>query len=165
MSWCGDSTKQRPNDDSATCLPRMTHRSISDDADDGRFLDLALAPLEHVEAHEDRERDRHADREHAPRALGQRVDDDEAEAGERDDEDEEDRDGGGDAGDRTDLGARDLGQRPAAAPGRRPQRDHVVDGAGEARQPASSQMKPGAQPNCAASTGPISGPAPVMAAK
>ena len=35
-----------------------------------------------------------------------------------------------------------------------------------ARQtPATSQMKPGAQPNCAASIGPTSGPAPVIAAK
>ena len=31
--------------------------------------------------------------------------------------------------------------------------------------PATSQMKPGAQPNCAASIGPTSGPAPVIAAK
>jgi hypothetical protein len=35
-----------------------------------------------------------------------------------------------------------------------------------ARQtPATSQMSPGAKPNWAASTGPISGPAPVIAAK
>ncbi len=35
-----------------------------------------------------------------------------------------------------------------------------------ARQtPATSQISPGAQPNCAASIGPTSGPAPVMAAK
>ena len=35
-----------------------------------------------------------------------------------------------------------------------------------ARQtPATSQIKPGAYPNCAASTGPMSGPAPVIAAK
>ncbi len=35
-----------------------------------------------------------------------------------------------------------------------------------ARQtPATSQMSPGANPNWAASTGPISGPAPVIAAK
>ena len=40
----------------------------------------------------------------------------------------------------------------------------VVDGAGQAAA-GDSQMKPGAQPNCAASTGPTSGPAPVMAAK
>ena len=33
------------------------------------------------------------------------------------------------------------------------------------QQPASSQMKPGAHPNCAASTGPTSGPAPVIPAK
>ena len=41
----------------------------------------------------------------------------------------------------------------------------VVDRAGRGQQPASSHMKPGAQPNCVASTGPISGPAPAMAAK
>ena len=35
-----------------------------------------------------------------------------------------------------------------------------------ARQtPATSQINPGAKPNCAASIGPTSGPAPVMAAK
>ena len=33
------------------------------------------------------------------------------------------------------------------------------------QQPATSQMNPGANPNCAASVGPTSGPAPVMAAK
>ncbi len=35
-----------------------------------------------------------------------------------------------------------------------------------ARQtPQTSQIRPGAQPNCAARTGPMSGPAPVIAAK
>jgi hypothetical protein len=33
------------------------------------------------------------------------------------------------------------------------------------QQPATIQMNPGAYPNCAASTGPIRGPAPVIAAK
>ena len=93
---------------------------------------LPWPPLEHVEAHEDRERDRHADRERAPRALGQRVDDGEAEAGERDGRHEQDGDAGGGAGDGADFGAGDLGQRPAAAPGRRPERGEVVHGAGEA---------------------------------
>ena len=73
-----------------------------------------------------------ADRERAPRALLERVDDDEPEARERDDDDEEDRERGDDAGDGADLVARDLGERRAAAPGRRPQDDEVVDGAGEA---------------------------------
>ncbi len=39
---------------------------------------------------------------------------------------------GGGAGDRADLGACDLGQRSAAAPGGGPQDDEVVDRAGEA---------------------------------
>ena len=47
-----------------------------------------------------------------PQALSrERVHDGEAEAGERDDDDEEDGDRGGRAGDRADLGARDLGER------------------------------------------------------
>ena len=78
-------------------------------------------------------RDGRADGERAPGALGQRVDDGQAETGERDDQDEEDGDDGGGAGDRADFGPRDLGQRPAAAPRRGPQRDEVVHGAAEAR--------------------------------
>ena len=54
------------------------------------------------------------------------------EAGHRDDQDEEDGDGGGDAGDRTDLGARDVGERPAASPRRGPQPEEVLDRAGQA---------------------------------
>ena len=104
----------------------------ADDADDRRLGDPPLAEAVHVEAHEQRERDRHADGERAPGALLQRVDDREAEAGERDDDDEEDGDGGGDAGDRADLGAGDLGERAAAAAGRGPEDDEVVDRAGEA---------------------------------
>ena len=71
------------------------------------------------------------DRERAPRAVRQRVDDDDAEAGERDDDDEEDRDRGDEPGERADLALDDLGQRPAAAAGRRPQDHRVVHRAGE----------------------------------
>ena len=78
-------------------------RHQPDDADDGRLDDAALAPDIHVEAHEDRERDRHGDGERAPGAFGQRVDDDDAEAGDGDDDDEEDGDGAGEPGDRADL--------------------------------------------------------------
>ena len=73
-----------------------------------------------------------ADRERPPGALRERVHDRETQAGERDDDDEEDRDRGGGARDRSDFGARDLGQRAAASPGRRPQDDQIVNGAGEA---------------------------------
>ena len=87
-----------------------------------------------------------------------------AEAGERDDDDEEDRDRRDDAGERADLLARDLGERRAVAPRRRPQDDEVVDRA--ARHDADDEPEePGQKPNCAASTGPMSGPAPVIAAK
>ena len=90
------------------------------------------------------ERNGRADGERAPRALGQRVDDGEAEAGERDDEDEEDGDDAGDAGDRADLRARDVGERAAAAARRRPQRDRSRARRRARQQPATSQMKPGA---------------------
>ena len=51
---------------------------------------VAATPAENVEAHEQRERDGRENGERRPRAFRQRVDDDDAEAGERDDEDEED---------------------------------------------------------------------------
>src|SRR5450759_3686715 len=55
----------------------------------------------------------------------------EAEARERVDDDEQDGDRRGGAGDRPDLGARDVGERGPPASRRRPQDDHVVDGARE----------------------------------
>ena len=103
----------------------------ADHAADGRLLNVALPPLEHVEAHEDGERNGEADREGPPGALGEGVDDDDAEAGDRDDDDEQHGDRAGDAGHGSDLGARDLGERPAAAARRRPQDGHVVHGAGK----------------------------------
>ena len=94
----------------------------------------------------------------------ERVDDREPEAGQGDDDDEEDRDGGGGARDRADLLAGDLRER---RPPRRVEAQRMMKSwTAPARQtPQTSQMSPGAQPNCAASTGPISGPAPVIAAK
>ena len=108
--WCGVRMNSEPNDDSAKFLPKTTRQQHQRDADDGRFLDVPLAPHEHVEAHEDGDGNRRADREHAPGAFRQRVDDDEAEAGEGDDQDEEDRDDRGDAGDRSDFRPGDFGQ-------------------------------------------------------
>ena len=64
---------------------------------------------------------------------------------------------------RTDLLAGDLRQR-AAVPAGRGRADEVVDRAGQADaadEPDQARQKP----NCAARTGPISGPAPVIAAK
>src|SRR4029079_5660572 len=102
------------------------------DADDRRFTGAPRPQPVHVDPDEQRQRDRHADGEGAPRAVLERVDHGEPEAGEGDDDDEEDGEGGGAAGDGTNLGARDVGERAAPTTGRAPQDDHVVDGAGEA---------------------------------
>ncbi len=67
----------------------------------------------HVEAHEHRDRDRRPDRERAPWALPQRVDDDEREHGDQDDHDREHADQGGEAAERTDLLLRHLAERAA----------------------------------------------------
>ena len=94
-------------------------------------------------ADEQRERDRHADRERAPRAVLERVDDGEAEPGERDDDDEEDGDRGGRARDRADLGARDVGER--APPRRVDAHRMIMSCTAPARQtPPTSQISPGA---------------------
>jgi hypothetical protein len=53
--------------------------------------------------------------------AAERLDDNEAEAGERVDDDEQDRDGADDARDRADFFAGDLGERPAVPPQRRGQ--------------------------------------------
>ena len=67
-------------------------------------------------------------------------------------------------GDRADLGrAISASDRPPRA-GRGQEDDEVVDGAAEADADDQPE-KPGQKPNCAASTGPMSGPAPVIAAK
>jgi len=86
----------------------------------------------HVDAHAERQRNRHANREGAPRALLQGVHHGEPETGERDDDDEEDGNGGRRAGDGADLCPRDLGERRAAAAGGGPENDHVVHGARQA---------------------------------
>ena len=141
--WCGDSRKQCAERRFGDVLAEDDAEEHQRDADDRRFLDVPLAPHEHVEAHEHRDRDGRADRERAPGAFGQRVDDGEAEAGERDDQDEEDGDGGGGAGDRCRF--RCARSRPAS--GRRgastPTARSKSCTAPARQQPASSQMKPG----------------------
>ena len=77
---------------------------------------------------------------------------------------EKDGDGCGDSDDGTKLVAGELGQRATTMP-------HAEDKmtksctAPPRVTPIKIHKSPGRKPNCAASTGPISGPAPVMAAK
>ena len=69
-----------------------------------------------------------------------------------------------DAGQGADLVAGDLGQGLALAPDGGHQDHKIMDRPGHDR-PNSIQRSPGAYPNWAARTGPISGPAPEIAAK
>ena len=81
MSWWCENTNIDAERRSGDPLAEDDAQEDADHAADGRLLDVPLPPLEHVEAHEDGERDGQADREGSPGALGEGVDDDDAEAG------------------------------------------------------------------------------------
>src|SRR5688572_22357706 len=84
-----------------------------------------------VEAHRERDRNRHSHGEDTPRTLGEGTDDDVPETSERDDDDEEDRDGGDEAERRSELLSRDLGERTSSAPRARDEDDEVVNRSAE----------------------------------
>ena len=88
--------------------------------------DLPWPDVVHPKAHEQGDRDRARDSEKAPRAVAQRVDDDEREHGEQDDHDRKDRDHRGQAGNGIDLFLRDLPERFAVASHRRAQDQEVL---------------------------------------
>ena len=104
----------------------------ADHANDGGFRRLALAPHVHPHAHEHAERNRHGDGERAPDAVGKRVDERDAEAGQGDDQNEDDHDRRDEAHRRADLLLDDVRQRSAAAARRCPQHGAVVDRARDA---------------------------------
>ena len=108
-------------------LPEDHREEQTSHADRRGFGHPALPEPVHVKAHEQRERNRDADRERAPGALLQGIDDSEAEPGQRDHDHEQDRDARGDAGDGPDLGTCDLCQRSAAPPCGGPEDDEVLD--------------------------------------
>ena len=122
------------NDESPTCLPSEERDEEEDDACDRRLADAAHGAAAHVvdvEAHHERDRDRRAHGEHAPRALRERHHDDVPEPRERDDDDEEDRDRGHQPERGPELLAGDLRERAAVAARARDEDDEVVDGAAE----------------------------------
>ena len=101
------------------CVIEHAHRDldVAEAACHGRFTDplgRATADVVDVQAHDERYRDRRADREDAPCALGECVDDHVAEPSQRDHDDEEDGDRRDDPQRRPQLVARDLGQGAAA---------------------------------------------------
>ena len=135
-----------------------------DHPDDARFRDLPRADAVHPEPDEQRDRNGHGDRERPPGAFPQGVDHRQAEARQGDHEDNQDGDGADGSRERADLIARDLRQRtPLTAD----EATSVVKSctAPASTTPINSQRNPGRKPNCAARTGPISGPAPAIAAK
>ena len=133
MSCSRERWNQGPIADAAIGLPSDDREHEPDHADRRRLGNAAACRKRYMyKPHEERERDGHADRERAPRAFLERVDDRQAEPGEGDDDDEEDGDGGRRARHRPDFLAGDLGQRAAAAAGRSPEDDEVVNRARQA---------------------------------
>ena len=82
-------------------------------------LILSAVPLEHPHSHHQRDGNGGADGEDAPRAVGQRIDDHNTEAGQRHQQNEEHRNHGHQAREGADLRARDIGQGAAAVAHRR----------------------------------------------
>ena len=101
------------------------------EADRAGFQYATGAEPAHVDAHEHRDGDREPDGDRAPRTRLEGVHDDEAEDGDEDDHDAEHGDHRREAGDRADLLARHLAQRPAIAADGCAQDHEVLHGAAE----------------------------------
>jgi hypothetical protein len=101
------------------------------DADNGGLHDPARPHVAQVEPHEERDRDRHRDREGRPRRLRHRVDDDQRQDGEQDDHDREDAEQSGHTAEGADLLAGHLSEALAVATHRQEQDHHVLHGAGD----------------------------------
>ena len=95
------------------------------DADERHLGDRPRTQEAQVAAHEQGDRDRHRDREHTPRRLGERVDDDEAEHRDEDDHDRHDGEHRRPTTDGAERVARHLADA-AAATARRDGEHHVV---------------------------------------
>ncbi len=104
-------------------------RQQENDADAGRFSNLARANVVHPHAHQQRNRNRCRNSEEAPGTVAERIDDHQRQHGEQDDHDGEDGHHGGHAGHRVDLFLRHLAERLAVAPDRGAEDDHVLHGA------------------------------------
>ena len=101
------------------------------DAERRGLPDAPRADEAHVDAHGERDRDRRGDRERAPRAFGERLDDHERQDREDDDHDRQHADERERARHVAELHLDHLAEGPAVAPHRDEQHDHVLDGAGE----------------------------------
>ena len=97
--------------------------------------------------------------------LGQRLHDDQREHGEQNHHDGEHADERERADRAADFLLHHLTERLPTPPHRSEEHDHVVHTAAQRRADQESTSVPGRKPNCAASTGPTSGPGPAIAAK
>ena len=86
-----------------------------------------------VNAHQQRDGDGAEDRERAPRAADQRLDDDESQNRKHDDADQENADARNRARNRPHLGTHDIAERTAVAPRRQKKDGHVLDRTGKYR--------------------------------
>ena len=111
---------------------------------------LTWRALEHVPTHQNRDGNGHADGENSPGAVGQGVDHNDAESGQRDQQNEQQSDHGDQAGEGADLGTGHVGQGFSFVPYRGHQHGKVVntaaeDGANQDPEEAGSKAELGSQ--------------------
>jgi hypothetical protein len=106
-------------------------REQADEADRRHLADPAGTQVAAVKAHHDGHRHGREDGEGPPRAVGERLDDDQGQHGEQNDHNRQYPDHRDHPRNVAHLAADDLAQRAAVAPGRDEQNDQVLDGAGE----------------------------------
>ena len=112
-------------------LPDEDRGEQQDDAEDRRFADAPRTDDAHVDAHRQRDGDRRRDGEKTPRAVRQRLDDDQREHGKDDDHDRQNANQRERSGNRSQLHLDHLAQRLAVAPHRGEEHDEVLHGAGD----------------------------------
>ena len=117
--------REPPSPDHAGDQQRNSKNAWSQDRDFSRLA------LEHPEAHDHGDRDRHANREHPPRAVRKRVDDNNAQARQGDDKNKEDCNHRDQAGKGTDFSSRNVGQRAATMAHRSDQHGEILHAARE----------------------------------
>ena len=101
----------------------------TDDTEDGRLANADAGPdLVHPQSHDQCQRNRHADGECSPRAIGKRIDDGKPESGFRDNHHKQNGDCSGKTRKSTDLLPRDLCQGFAALANRCEQDYKILNG-------------------------------------
>ena len=115
------------------CVPGQQRDDEKDHANGGHLQYLADTQEAEVEAHQDGKRHGQGGGDHAPRALGQGVVDDQGETGDKDDQNAQDGEHSDGTGGTADFLTHHLGQGLAVASHGREQNDEVLHGTAQHR--------------------------------